>query len=171
MTAFEPQHWIAAYAAVVATVVGGWSIWKEVADRSRRKLERQRVRLELSFQTVRNKPDNRVFLIVPLIISNLGQEAVIICSVVARGDNSQFWPGEYAEPGAAYGIRDRVLPRRLGPGETVELPLFTAAAFSDEVKEIAVIDNDGREFTLGESHIRHAQARIQAWKNTQSTAV
>ena len=171
MPGLEPQQWITVYAALVATIVAAWNIWKEISERLRRRKEQQRVRLGLEFETVKNRPDNRTFLLVPLVVSNLGREPVIICSVVARGENSQFWPGEHSEPGAAYGIKDRVLPRRLEPGETVELPLFTAAAFTSDVKEIAVIDNEGREFKLSESHIRHAQAVIKAWQQRQLSTV
>lgn len=152
--AWETKDWVAAYAAVVSTVVFLWTVGREIYDRRRTKQERSRLHVHMSVVRVKNRPDGKIFHILPLHVSNLGREPVIVTGVVARGPGNEIHPGVFAEPGAAYGGQERVLPKKLEAGETIELPLFTAAIFRNEILAIVVLDADNREYKVSTENLQ-----------------
>ena len=150
----DAKDWLAAYAAVLSTLVFFWSIGKEVHDRRRTRKERSRLSVYMNLVKATNRPDGNVFHLLPLHVSNLGREPVIVTSAVARGLGHEAHPGLFAEPGASYGQQERMLPKRLEAGETVELSLFTIGIFRNDVKEIVVLDTDDREYKVSAANLR-----------------
>jgi hypothetical protein len=154
---FAAKDFIAIYAAIVATLVAAWNIGKEVVDRREKRRERTRLRVDLTYKRVLSHRTFTRFDVFPSQVSNLGRDKVIIQKVLARGNGLEFCPGEHEEPGAAFGSFKRALPRKLEPGETVELDLFTVALFSAAIDEIVVIDNEGNEFKVSEEALARAR--------------
>jgi len=139
---------IALYAAIVSTVVACKIIIRYYMEWKHRKTERSKVIVNMQHITVHNTIDGKKFELLPLLVSNLGRESVIIKEVVARGPGYSSNPGWYREPAATYGIQEQILPKELKPGESVELPLFTIDIFRNQIDEIAVIDSDEKKFKV-----------------------
>jgi hypothetical protein len=143
-------NWIALYAAVVSTIVFVWEAGKWLSGRRELKRERSNIRIYPGIRIVkRNVPHFGDMHIFPLCISNLGREPVIIQSVEMRWENCAFHPGAYNEPEAALGVPSkRMLPKKLDPGETIELEQFTLAAYRSKPAEIVAVDGEGREHRM-----------------------
>ena len=159
--AWEAKDFVAAYAAVLSTGVFIWTVGKEIHDRRRTRRERSRLHICMNLVKVTNKPDGKVFHLLPLHVSNLGREPVIVASAVARGPGHESHPGVFAEPGAAYGVQERVLPRKLEAGETVELALFTIGIFRTGVVEVVVIDADDREYKVSSENLHRLREQCK----------
>ena len=161
---------IAVYGAVLGTIGLGWNIYKDLAERRRKTRERTKVRLSFGIPVVkRGIPNFGKVLIFPLCIMNLGSEDVIIVQVELRHKNSKFHPGAYNEPEAALGIKsERLLPRRLNPGDTLELEQFTLAAFREWPTAIVAYDSEGGEHSMLSSDLASHRHWVEKFQTKES---
>jgi hypothetical protein len=163
---FTSTDFISAYAAVISTLVVGWEIWKWRDQKMFSKSERSKIQVYFGIPVITKLPDNLGKMpIFPLCISNLGREPVIIVSVEMRQENGGYFPGAYNEPYAMLGVAsERMLPRLLNPGDTLQLEQFTDAAFRETPKKVLVTDSEGREHEVPEHLLQYAFHDVQRVK-------
>jgi hypothetical protein len=152
---------LAIYGAAGTTVSLIWNF----LDRRKKITERRKIFVRFGIPIIhRGVPNVEEFYIFPLCIMNLGREPVIVTNVEMRRKNGKFSPGAYNEPGAMLGIYgERMLPRRLEPGDTLTLEQFTAAAFHDCPEEIVVSDADNREYKMSPQHLKQEFESIKRY--------
>lgn len=110
--------------------------------------EQMKIMVSAHIAIIHNQNDGGVFHLVPLLVSNIGRDSVILKEVVFYGPSHKGTAGWFREPGAAYGVREQVLPKELKSGESIELPVLSIGIFRNDVEEIAVIDSDDRKHRL-----------------------
>ena len=116
-------------------------------------------------------PKLKEMYIFPLCVTNLGREDVIIVGVEMRRKNGKFQPGSYNEPEAMLGIYgERMLPRRLHPGDTLTLEQFTIAAFHDCPTEVVVLDAEGREYKVSDEDLKNEFREAQRYREKEGRA-
>jgi hypothetical protein len=144
---WETKDYVASYAAVLSTAVFLWTVGKEIIDRRRTAAERTKLQVGLHAAACR-VPGGKVEIVLVLDVSNIGRDSAIITQAVAEATDSKHFAGAHKEPDAAYGKRDRVLPKKVEPGETVELQLFGPGVFRTQLNRIYVTDSEGRDYLV-----------------------
>jgi hypothetical protein len=145
--------WILAIAGGITSIIQ----WR----RNRR--ERRKILVNAHIETIHNKTDGRIFHLIPLLISNVGREPVILKEIVFSGPGHNGSPGWFREPGAAYGLREQLLPREIKPAESVELPLLSVAIFRNEISEIAIVDSDDVKHKLPSGTLFHIKSQSERY--------
>jgi hypothetical protein len=161
----EWTFWIACYGALVATGSLSWSVVKHFIDQSEKSKERKKIVVQFGIPIIKkNVPKIGEMYVFPLCVVNLGREDVIITSVEMRRSGSVFMPGVYNEPEAMLGVySERKLPKRLLPGETLQLEQFTFAAFQDCPDEVVAIDAQGREYKVPAADLKSQYQEVQRY--------
>src|SRR6266511_3390919 len=129
---------LALYGAILSTVLAIVAGGKGAHSWWAKKKERRKLWIHMSELTIHNKSDRREFHMLPISVSNLAREPVIIREIITRGPRHAAYPGVFREPGAAYRIEERVLPKRLDPGATEVFCLFYASIFRSQIDEVVV---------------------------------
>jgi hypothetical protein len=81
-----------------------------------------------------------------------------------RRSGSVFMPGAYNEPEAMLGAySERKLPKRLSPGEILQLEQFTFAAFHDCPDEVVAIDAQGGEYRVPARDLKSQYQEVQRY--------
>ena len=157
------EIWMPTYAELVATVAlavamaslgwQGWQWWS-----SKKEAKREQSKIQPSFGQTIHMPDvPRLgeMYIFPLHISNLGRKFAIIANVEMRYRNHVFDPGAFNEPEATLGREtEQLLPKRLDPGDTLQLKQFTLLAFQEKPMAVVVLDNEGHEYMVPDHDVQ-----------------
>ena len=95
--------------------------------------------------------------IFPLLIDNRGRVPIVISNVQVHypGDPERIYtPGPYNALDEAVGdATERLLPKRLDPGESHELGTMIHTAFVMRPSKIVVLDVEGHEFVVPDVEI------------------
>lgn len=152
---------VALYAAVLSTIIAVVGATRYYFKWRSKHKEQTKISVHADHLIVHNQKDGRRYDLLHLLVTNLGREPVIIREVVAKGPNHSTHPGWFKEPAATYGIRDQILPKKLQPADSVELPLFYMAIFRNQIDEIAVMDSDGREFKVSDFDLQRLRREAE----------
>ena len=157
------EIWMPTYAELVATVALvvamaslGWQGWQWWSAKSEAKKERSSIQPYFGETIhVQDVPRLGEMYIFPLHISNFGREFAIIANVEMRYRNHVFDPGAFNEPEATLGREtEQRLPKRLDPGDTLQLKQFTLLAFQEEPMAVVVLDNEGHEYMVPDHNVQ-----------------
>ena len=166
---WDTKDWITAYAAVLSTGVFAWTVGKEIVDRRKSKLERTKVFVSMHATHYR-VPAQGQHVVVVLDVSNLGRESVIIAGAIAEGPGSKMIAGALREPDAAYGRRDRILPKKIEPGETAELPLFGPGIFRTPITKLYVTDSDEKQYEVTAETVERVKHQCESFAASRAEA-
>lgn len=163
------SDWIALYGAVLSTVVavigGGHYLW----NRHKKKRELRKFQTDLYFLRKIDRTTGKVEPIVAVLLANLGSSRISIKSLnyegIAENDlatrGSMGW---YEQPEEAYGIRKRLLPCVLEPGQTADLPMIYIGVIT-KVKNLKIwlTDFDERRFYIEQRDIEKVRHDIEKY--------
>lgn len=109
-----------------------------------------------------------------VLLANLGSERVSIKSleyegVGENGLSTRGGMGWYEQPEEAYGIRKRLLPVVLEPGQTADLPMIYISVIT-RVKDVKIwlTDFEDRRFYIEQPDIDHVRRDIEKYLEKQS---
>ena len=151
------------------TLVLVWTVGKEVVDRRKTRRERTKVFVGMHAALAR-APDGNIGFVVVLDVSNLGRESVIITAARAEGEGSKMSAGMNKEPDAAYGVRDRLLPSKIEPGQTAELQLFGPGIFRTAWKRVYVEDADDKQYEVSLATFERVKSQYEQYSAGQAEA-
>jgi hypothetical protein len=166
-TEMSPSDWIAAYAALLSTVIAVVASFGFVARRIKKRRERAKFQTDLYFLRKVDRRTQEVHPIVVVLLANLGTERIALKSLEysgvtengLQGTGSMGW---YEQPDELFGIRKRLLPVVLESGQTADLPMIGIGVITRNTDlKIWLTDFDGRRYYLAEDDITEVRRDIE----------
>ncbi len=158
--------WIGLYGALLSTAIAVVATWRHFHRAQKIEREKAKVQFTLYLLNKLDRNTKKAFPIVVVMVANLGTERVSFkrmhySGIANPGGKCTGTPGWYEEPEAAYGIMKRLLPVVLESGQTVDLPLLSAAVFKNiDNLEIWMEDFDDKKFYISGKEVADMQRKV-----------
>jgi hypothetical protein len=169
-----PSDWIGIYGAVLSTLVAVVGGGHYLLGWHKRQRQLRKFQTDLYFLRKIDRATKKVEPIVAVLLANLGSERVSIKSleyegIAENGITTKGAMGWYEQPEEAYGIRKRLLPLVLEPGQTADLPMIYISVFT-RVKDVKIwlTDFDDRQFYIEQRDIDNVRREIEKFLEKQS---
>lgn len=168
-TTLAASDWIGLYGAVLSTAIalvgGGHYLW----GWCKKKRELRKFQTDLYFLRKVDRTTKKVEPIVVVLLANLGSARISIKSLEYEGTSENGLAtrgvmGWYEQPEEAYGIRKRLLPCVLEPGQTADLPMIYISVIT-KIKDVKIwlSDFDDRRYYIEQRDIEHVRREIEKY--------
>jgi hypothetical protein len=164
---WDLADWIGVIGALLAAASLAWQWYQWKISRDEREKERSSVSVSLErrihYQECAHLDED--LYILSLLVQNHGREAVVISNVEVHypGNPPQIAPRTVTvAPHNALDLNlhmenpERILPKRLDPGDWIELRNLTHGLFIERPNKVVVLSGDDREFELSVAEIESA---------------